>query len=500
MADTARPGGPAPGQARTSAYERAAGDREEPRTEGVMTASGAERDPGPDSGPRTGSHALAVAAGQGLRQVLTGRDAAPRCRSARAWRWALAAGWAGWALVIVLVCVGASRGAVSQGSRPGWLAVEIAVGGALAVAPRWPLLAWRIAWLGVLVTPLIPGQSHADAGKYLILAVATSVAGLRYPRRVLWTMTVLTLIPVWIWTGPDWVYPAVNSGLFAALVVLDLAGRWRRDRRALAAQTERAARQAELAERETERAEQETARRAVLEERARIAREMHDVVAHRMSLIAVQAETAPFRLAGVEEPVRAEFAALSEAARQALTEMRGLLGVLRTSDPGARPELGPQPRLADLPELLEGARRAGATVSFSMDGAGALPPGASSIEDIAVPDGVGLCAYRIVQESLSNAGRHAPGAAISVTVEAKHGSVRVNVVNESAVARQSRDNGTGHGHGLAGMRERVALLGGSLQAGPEAGGGFAVRAVLPWGDDPSGLPAARPRADVGERR
>jgi signal transduction histidine kinase len=387
---------------------------------------------------------------------------------------------------------------VSRGSRPGWLAVEIVVGGAVAIAPRWPLLAWRIAWLGVLVTPLIPGQSHADAGKYIILAVATSVAGLRYPRRVLWTMTVLTLIPVWIWTGPDWVYPAVNSGLFAALVVLDLAGRWRRDRRALAAQTEHAASQAALAERETARAEQETARRAVLEERARIAREMHDVVAHRMSLIAVQAETAPFRLVGVEEPVRAEFAALSEAARQALAEMRGLLGVLRGTDPGARPELGPQPRLADLPELIEGARRAGATVRFSMDGAGALPHEALPIDDIAVPDGVGLCAYRIVQESLSNAGRHAPGAAISVTVEAKQGSVRITVINESSAAGQPGDNGTGHG--LAGMRERVALLGGSLQAGPEAGGGFAVRAVLPWGDDHSCPPAGLPREDVRERR
>jgi len=456
MASTVRPGAPPPGEASASGRARAPGGRVAPR-------------------------ALAVAAGQVLRQVLAGRDAVPGWHSAKARRWALAAGWSGWALVIVLVCVAASRGAVSQGSRPGWLAVEIVVGGPVALAPRWPLLAWRIAWLGVLVTPLIPGQSHADAGKYIILAVATSVAGLRYPRRVLWTMTVLTLIPVWIWTGPDWVYPAVNSGLFAALVVLDLAGRWRRDRRALAAQIERASRQAALAERETKRAEQETARRAVLEERARIAREMHDVVAHRMSLIAVQAETAPFRLAGVDAPVRAEFAALSEAARQALAEMRGLLGVLRDSDPGARPELGPQPRLADLPELIEGTRRAGATVSFSMDGAGALPPDAPPIGHIAVPDGVGLCAYRIVQESLSNAGRHAPGAAISVTVEAKRGSVRVDVVNESA-AGQPRDYGTGHGHGLAGMQERVALLGGALKAGPEADGGFAVRAALPWGD------------------
>jgi signal transduction histidine kinase len=105
-----------------------------------------------------------------------------------------------------------------------------------------------------------------------------------------------------------------------------------------------------------------------------------------------------------------------------------------------------------------------------------------------------------VQESLSNAGQHARGAAISVTVEAKPGSVRVNVVNEPAAADQPRDNGTGHGHGhgLAGMRERVALLGGSLQAGPEAGGGFTVRAVLPWGGDPSGTSATLPPGDVGE--
>ena len=306
MASTARPGGPALARPARQPAKRAAGNREEPPTEGLITARGAERDPCRRvalPGMRAGSRALALAAGQGLRQVLAGRDAAPRWRSARVRRWALAVGWAGWALVAASVLLAASHGAVSHGSRTGWIAVEIVVGGALAVAPRWPLLAWRIAWLGVLVTPLIPGQSHADAGKYIILAVATSVAGLRYPRRVLWTMTVLTLIPVWLWTGPDWVYPAVNSGLFAALVVLELAGRWRRDRRALAAQTERAARQAAVAERETERAEQEIARRAVLEERARIAREMHDVVAHRMSLIAVQAETAPFRLAGVEAPV-----------------------------------------------------------------------------------------------------------------------------------------------------------------------------------------------------
>ncbi len=203
----------------------------------------------------------------------------------------------------------------------------------------------------------------------------------------------------------------------------------------------------------------------MLEERARIARELHDVVAHHLSLIAVQAETAPYRLSGVPEPVRAEFASLSGAAREALTEMRKLLGVLRSDHPAER---GPQPRLADLPELAAAARRAGVKVELSLPAAGGQ-----------VPPGVGVCAYRIVQEALSNAGRHAPGAAVTVTVDQDGNAVRLRVANGPGTPAGPSTDGQRPGHGLTGMRERVALLGGSLTAGQAPGGGFAVSAVLP---------------------
>ncbi len=175
----------------------------------------------------------------------------------------------------------------------------------------------------------------------------------------------------------------------AATIAVDSIGSRRRAQRALAAQTERA--------------EIEQARRAVLEERTRIARELHDVVAHHMSLIAVRAETAPYRLGDLPEPARAEFSSLSEVAREALTEMRRLLGVLRHDQPAG---LAPQPQLADLPALVDAARQAGVSVELSVPAALArcLPA-------------LRLCAYRIVQESLSNASQHAPGAAVTVSVE-----------------------------------------------------------------------------------
>ena len=231
-------------------------------------------------------------------------------------------------------------------------------------------------------------------------------------------------------------------------------------------------------------------------ERARIARELHDVVAHHMSLIAVRAESAPYRLDDLPEPVRAEFRALSATARDALTDMRRLLGVLRHDQPADR---APQPQLSDLPVLIDAARHAGVSVQLSV-----------LAELDGVPAGVGVCAYRIVQESLSNAGRHAPGAAVSVSVDQDSGVVVLRVANgpggppvtlpgtllpgtrrpgtplpgtplPGSEPGTPSGNGTRPGHGLAGMRERVALLGGTLSAGPEPGGGFLVSAMLPFG-------------------
>jgi signal transduction histidine kinase len=437
--------------------------------------------------------------------VLTGRDEPPAWHSAASRRVALWAAWLGWGLLavsgIAAVTIGvhdhAWRGGpggagLHNGQVPGgagvlgWLAVLLAVSAALPLLPRFPLLGWRIAWLAVLVTPLLPGQNRVNTAYYLILAVAFAVAGLRYGPPRLWAMAFLMLVPAWLWTGPDWTYPIRLTISLAVLTgVLYGARRWRRDRLALAATRREAREQADSARQHAALAQRHSERSAVLEERARIAREMHDVVAHHMSMIAVQAETAPYRVPGLPEAARAEFAALGDSARAALTDMRRLLGSLRapevllsTEAQRTDPERLPQPELSDVPELVDSVRGAGAEVILEMPGR--LPE---------VPGVVGLAAYRIVQESLSNAGRHAPGAAIRVSVGEGDGSVLVDVTNGppgAAVASPAARPSTGPpggGQGLAGMRERVALLGGEFKAGPRADGGYAVRASLPIGGD-----------------
>ncbi len=240
----------------------------------------------------------------------------------------------------------------------------------------------------------------------------------------------------------------------AATIAVDSIGSRLGAQRALAAQRERS--------------EAERARLAALEERTRIARELHDVVAHHMSLIAVRAETAPYRLSDLPDSARAEFGALSAAAREALADMRRLLGVLRHDQPAV---LAPQPQLSDLHILVEAARRAGVSVELSVPG-----------ELDRVPSGVGVCAYRIVQESLSNASQHSPGAAVAVSVDQESGAMLLRVANGPGAPADLARPERGGGDGLTGMRERVSLLGGSLSAGPAADGGFVVTAVLPLGN------------------
>ena len=326
----------------------------------------------------------------------------------------------------------------------------------LALAARYPLLGWRLAWLGLVLTPLLHiswwGGWPWDPALIVVVLLVFCAAGVRHPRPVLAWMWALTLAVWWADTGQAGrgILTAVaGSVAFTAVAVaVDAAGSRRRAQAAAAGQAERA--------------ELEHARRAVLEERAKIARELHDVVAHHMSLIAVRAETAPYRLAGLPGPVAAEFGSLSGAAREALADMRRLLGVLRHDQPAA---LAPQPQLADLPVLVNAARQAGVAVALS------APPAWDQ-----VPAGVGVCAYRIVQESLSNATRHAPGAPVTVSVDHDAGAVVLRVANGPAA---SAGGDTGPGQGLAGMRERVALLGGSLSACRSPDGGFIVSAILP---------------------
>jgi signal transduction histidine kinase len=229
--------------------------------------------------------------------------------------------------------------------------------------------------------------------------------------------------------------------------------------------SERRARQA-LAD-QADQTELERARLAVLEQRTRFAREMHDVVAHHMSLIAIRAESAPHRLGEMPDPVRAEFGSLSGSAREALADMRRLLGALRSDQPAA---LAPQPGLQELPELIDAARQAGMTVELTV----------SSALD-RVPPSAGMCAYRIIQEALSNAGRHAAGAPVMVSVTCGAGTVALQVTNGPGTPAAPRADGHRPGHGLTGMRERAELLGGSLSAEPTPGGGFVVSAVFPLG-------------------
>lgn len=221
----------------------------------------------------------------------------------------------------------------------------------------------------------------------------------------------------------------------------------------------------QLARKEEEN-ELERARRTILEERTRIARDLHDVVAHHMSMVVVQAQSAPYRLAGVSEEVRAEFESIGDSARSALNEIRGMLGVLRSD--GQLAEHAPQPGLEQVNELFETTRRAGLSLQVTMIGA------ASALSEAA-----GLAVYRILQESMANAARHAPGSPIIVDV-AYADEVSVVVVNgPSPSSRPHTQPESAGGHGIIGMRERARALGGTFSAGPDEKGGFVVRAEFP---------------------
>jgi signal transduction histidine kinase len=185
-------------------------------------------------------------------------------------------------------------------------------------------------------------------------------------------------------------------------------------------------------------------------------------------LIAVQAETAPYRVGEISESVSGEFTAISAAARAALAEMRRLLGVLRNDEEAART---PQPQIDQIDEMIITARNAGIRVDYTP--AGALE---------SVPQSIGLCAYRIVQEALTNASRHAPGAAVTVRLARNEDALRLEVVNGPGRTAMPADDDAGLGQGLTGMRERASLLGGALTASATTDGGFAVTAVLPIDD------------------
>jgi signal transduction histidine kinase len=216
---------------------------------------------------------------------------------------------------------------------------------------------------------------------------------------------------------------------------------------------------------EAERRQDDEARRAVAEERLRLARELHDVTAHHVSVMAVQAEAGQALLPGDPERAAQTLGRIASSAREALADLRRLLGVLRDDGGEDADGRAPQPGLDALPALAEEVRGAGLPVNLRVEGA--VDKLRSSVD---------VSAYRIVQEALTNVRRHAPGATADVVVRFDTDAVEIEVTNERTA---NGDQPHQPGHGLVGMRERAALLGGRLDAGPDSNDRFAVRARLP---------------------
>ena len=325
--------------------------------------------------------------------------------------------------------------------------------GPLVLLRANPALGWAISALTALIMGTLVGNQPGNDIPWQvvnIIALIVLVFGVALRMAlpvigVVWASTVLLFV-AYMPTGARLVWPVV----FSAVVAIALLIRW------LALSRRQLARQEEVSE-------LERARRAVLEEKAQIARDLHDVVAHHMSLVVVQAQSAPYRLTSVSDEVRAEFESIGATARETLNEIRGLLGVLRSD--GVAPEHTPQPRAADIAELLESTRRAGVDVSWEIDS-----------DADTVGDATGMVAYRIVQESLANASRHAAGAPVTVRIE--RGTALLGVVVANGPGAETANTG-GPGHGIDGMRERALSVGGLFTAELRADGGFEVRAQLP---------------------
>ncbi|GAA4791398.1 hypothetical protein GCM10023200_28260 [Actinomycetospora chlora] len=335
------------------------------------------------------------------------------------------------------------------------LPVALVVALPVLVAPEHPWRAWVASALGGVLIAVFVGPAAGDtlSVQAAHLVVLCGLTALVVARCEPWTGGVGTVGLVVVFVLATRTAEGAGLGLFFTVVVLAVGLLGRR------VLTQRR----QIAEAEELRADEES-RRAVLQERTRVARDLHDVVAHSMSMVVVRAETARYRLPAVDEAAAGEFSAIGDAARAALTELRGVLTVLRADDEDA--ELAPQPGADDVDELLAATSAAGVdlTVTTSGDPAGLGPAASVSL-------------YRILAEALANASRHAADVPVAVTIDHTPDAVRLRVVNGPGRSAA----GAGSGLGLPGMRERAAAVAGSLTMGPTGDGGFAVDARLPAG-------------------
>ncbi|MEV4329013.1 sensor histidine kinase [Streptomyces sp. NPDC049597] len=334
----------------------------------------------------------------------------------------------------------------------------VVAAGALVFRRREPMAVLGVTGL-VSVVELVAGDPAAPVAMSAVIALYTVASTTDRPttwRVGLLTMAVLTGAAMSFGSTP-W-YTQENLGIFAWTGMAAAAGDAVRSRRAFVdAIRERAER--------AERTREEEAGRRVAEERLRIARDLHDVVAHHIALVNVQAGVAAHVMDKRPDQAKEALAHVREASRSALNELRATVGLLRQSgDPEAPTE--PAPGLAVLDELVATFRQAGLPVEVARADDGVTPPAA-----------VDLAAYRIIQESLTNVRKHAgPEARAEVSVVRVGSTLEVTVIDNGVDGQAPSDGG---GHGLIGMRERVAALGGVLTAGPRYGGGFRVQAILP---------------------
>lgn len=402
--------------------------------------------------------------------------------------------------LLCLVAFGVTVGGTPQfqenaGLLFGWaFPLALAQGCAVLLAMWRPVLAWWLSMAAFVVAAvLVHGKLGGPAGGFTwpwsttgIIAhvVVLLLLALRVRTRVAVEALALTALVTYVlqglWGGPDYQSTGVLTlTLSAVVVVLGTALRGRREARA------------ELVEQTTLTAE-ERARRTLLEERSRIARELHDVVAHHMSVISIQAQVAPHLVENPPEELKENLAGIRQNALEALTELRRVLGVLRSEHPDSQDPVAPgtgtaphtpQPTLDRLGALVENTRAAGLRVEVDERG-----------ERRPLPPGLELSAYRIVQEALSNVLRHAPGAVAHVELRHTAYGLIVEVVNSPPTGPAAPSPGAGHG--LLGMRERVGMLDGSMTAHPLPDGGYKVFAFLPVrpaGDAPD--PAHDPAHD-----
>ncbi|MCU1404997.1 MAG: two component system sensor kinase [Glaciihabitans sp.] len=376
----------------------------------------------------------------------------------------------GWTMIgaiaaaIALLAVGTSIGASVYGMTvAGAFALVLLHSAAVPVALLRPVAA---AIGSVLAVPLLslaatggatapwPWSASTNVTQAIVVFLVTAQSGSKIGVGA-WLLSVAGTIGVWFLHPRDADASAVNIIVAAAIIgVAFMTGMVLREWRSIWGQLmhERAV------------SAEEHGWRVVAEEKARIARELHDVVAHNMSIINVRASTAAYRFTDVPGPLVSEFDDIATEARNALVELRRLLSVLRAEDGGR--ELAPQPTLADIPALVQASTRSGAEVSLVWD-----VDNSDGVADLA-----SLAAFRIVQESISNALRHAPGAAITVECVRLSDTLKITVTNAPP---QIPVTAGVPGHGMTGMRERAAAIGGTLDAAFAADRSFVVRAVLP---------------------